>query len=155
MKDYLQEPLSNEEKAELTSIIWRVAKKHKLKIYAQQKQTICVIENVDLPIEDDYDFDNLSIQNYNRDLSPLSETQKTDIVNKLNMLMDELRLFDLKRALTFNEKLVFFLLSVERFKAIEVMKLLSLSKKTVYNRRKSIELKINRMIGGLSDGKKL
>lgn len=153
-KDYLKENLSDEEKAELTSIIWRVAKKHKLKLYEQQKKTVCMIEDIDLPIVDKYSFDDLDTQSCIRPLVPLTESEKTNIVNKLNMLMDELWLFDLKRALTFSEKLVFFLLSVERYKIVEVLKLLSLSQKTIYNRRKSIESKINKMIGGRSDGRK-
>lgn len=155
MKDYLKEDLSVEERAELTSIIWRVAKKHKLKVYAQQKRTVGLIEDIDLPIEDNYNFDDFNFQSCSRSLNPLTEIEKTNIVNKLNMLMDELWLFDLKRTLTFSEKLVFFLLSVERYKIVEVIKLLSLSQKTIYNRRKSIESKINKMIGGGSNGKKL
>lgn len=154
MKDYLKEDLSIEERAELTSIIWRVAKKHKLKVYAQRKRTVGLIEDMDLPIEDNYDFDDFGLQSCSRDLSPLTEVEKTNIVNKINMLMDELWLFDLKRTLTFNEKLVFFLLSVERYKGVEVMKLLSITKMTVYNRKKSIASKISKMIGGSSDGKK-
>lgn len=152
-KDYLKENLSDEERAELTSIIWRVAKKHKLKMYAQQKKTVCMNEDIDLPIVDKYNFGDLDLQSCIRPLVPLTEVEKTNIVNKLNMLMDELWLFDLKRALTFNEKLVFFLLSVERYKGVDVMKLLSITKMTVYNRKKSIAAKINRMIGGKSNGK--
>lgn len=155
MKDYLKEPLSDGEKAELTSIIWRVAKKHKIKMYKQRNQIVGMIEKLDLPVEDEYNFDEISLQNWNRPLSPLTEVEKTNIVNKLNMLMDELWLFDLKRTLTFSEKLVFFLISVERYKIVDVMKLLSLSQKTIYNRRKSIEVKINKMIGGGSNEKKL
>lgn len=154
-KDYLKEKLSDGEMAELTSIIWRVAKKHKCKMYVQQKKTVCMNEDIDLPIVDKYSFEHLELQNSFRPLVPLTEVEKTDIVNKLNMLMDELWLFDLKRALTFNEKLVFFLLSVEQYKIIEIIKLLSLSQKTIYNRRKSIEAKINKMIGGKSNERKL
>lgn len=113
-----------------------------------------MIEDIDLPIEDNYNFDDFGLRSCSRDLSPLTEVEKTNIVNKINMLMDELWLFDLKRTLTFNEKLVFFLLSVERYKGVEVMKLLSITKMTVYNRKKSIASKISKMIGGSSDGKK-
>mgnify|MGYP001156195164 CR=1 FL=1 len=153
-KDYLKENLSAEEKAELTSIIWRVAKKHKIKRYAEQQKTVSMIDDIDFPIEDNYNFDNFELQSYRKSLTPLTEVEKTNIVNKLNMLMDELCLFNLKRALTFNEKLVFFLLSVQRYKGVEVMKLLSITKMTVYNRKKSIASKINEMIGGLSNEKK-
>lgn len=153
MKNYLKEDLSDEEKAELISIIWRVAKKHKLKQYEQKKKTISMIEDLDLHIEDNYNFETINIRSFCDPLKPLTELEKTNIVNKLNMLMDELLLFDLKRTLTFNEKLVFFLLSVERLKSIEVMKLLSIDRKTVYNRKKSIEDKINTMRGELKDDK--
>lgn len=155
MKNYLREDLSEGEKAELKSIIWRVAKKYKLELYERNKQTVSIIEDLDVTTEDHYNFEAISFPDYSESLNPLTESQKTNIVNKLNMLMDELWLFELKKTLTFNEKLVFFLLSVERLKGVEVMKLLSLSKRTIYNRRKSIESKINRMIGGLTNGKKL
>lgn len=153
MKNYLKESLSDEEKAELTSIIWRVAKKYKILLYKQQKRNVGIIDELDLIVEDDYNFDNPNIQDLKGKVAPLTESQKTDIVNKLNMLMDDLCLFELKRTLTFNEKLVFFLLLVERFRGVEVMKLLSISKMTVYNRRKSIENKINKVLGGLTNGK--
>lgn len=153
MKNYLKEALSDEEKAELTSIIWRVAKKYKILLYKQQKRNVSIIDELDLIVEDDYNFDNPNIQDLKGKVAPLTESQKTDIVNKLNMLMDDLCLFELKRTLTFNEKLVFFLLLVERFRGVEVMKLLSISKMTVYNRRKSIENKINKVLGGLTNGK--
>lgn len=149
MKNYLKEILSDEERAELISIIWRVAKKYKLKIYEQQKRKFSIIDDLDLQIEDTYNLDNLDIKSFNGPLKPLRESEKTDIVNKLNMLMGELKLYELKRTLTFNEKLVFFLISIERLKGVEVMKLLSVDKKTVYNRRKSIESKINKLIGGV------
>ena len=153
MKNYLKEALSDEEKAELTSIIWRVAKKYKILLYKQQKRNVSIIDELDLIVEDDYNFDNPNIQDLKGKVAPLTKSQKTDIVNKLNMLMDDLCLFELKRTLTFNEKLVFFLLLVERFRGVEVMKLLSISKMTVYNRRKSIENKINKVLGGLTNGK--
>lgn len=70
------------------------------------------------------------------------EDQKTAIVNQLNMLMDELSLFNLKRALTFNEKLVFFLFFIQKYRTTEVMELLAVDRKTIYNRRKSIQMKI-------------
>lgn len=151
MKDYLTEPLSDEEKAELISIIWRVAKKYKIRLYEQNKQNFGLIDNLDLAVEDKYDYDKLSFSIYQKSMIPLKESQKTDIVNRINMLLDELSLFDLKRTLTFNEKLVFFLLSVERLKGVEIMKLLNIDKKTVYNRKKSIKLKISKIIGGVSN----
>lgn len=154
MKNYLKEALSDEEKAELISIIWRVAKKHKLKQYEQRKKTVSMIENLDLHIEDNYNFEIINIRSFCNPLTPLTELEKTNIVNKINMLMDELLLYDLKRTLTFNEKLVFFLLSVERLKSIEVMKLLDIDRKTVYNRKKSIESKISKIIGGLPNEEK-
>ena len=149
MKDYLKEPVSLEEKAEIISIIYRVARKHKLKIYNERKIKVALIEDLDLSFEDEYEFDNNQFQAHKDSLSPLSEEQKSDIVNRLNKLLDDLCLFDLKRTLTFNEKLVFFLFSVERYKQVEIMTLLSVSKKTVYNRQKSVEAKIKKMKGEL------
>ena len=108
-----------------------------------------LIEELDLTIEDTYNFNKIDYQVLRGVLSPFTEEQKTSVVRQLNMLMDELTLFDLKRTLTFNEKLVFFLINVENYKSTEVMKLLSVSRKTVYNRQKSIEKKIKGLKGEL------
>ena len=149
MKDYLKEDLSVEEKAEIISIIWRVARKYKYKRFKENENKMTLIEELDLTIEDTYNFNKIDYQVLRGVLSPFTEEQKTSVVRQLNMLMDELTLFDLKRTLTFNEKLVFFLINVENYKSTEVMKLLSVSRKTVYNRQKSIEKKIKGLKGEL------
>lgn len=149
MKDYLKEDLSVEEKAEIISIIWRVARKYKYKRFKENENKMTLIEELDLTIEDTYNFNKIDYQVLRGVLRPFTEEQKTSVVRQLNMLMDELTLFDLKRTLTFNEKLVFFLINVENYKSTEVMKLLSVSRKTVYNRQKSIEKKIKGLKGEL------
>lgn len=150
MKDYLKEELSVNEQAEIISIIWRVARKYKLKLYNEQKRSIRIVEELDLAIEDLYEFNNFNYLEYKTILTPLVEDEKTAIVNQLNMLMDELSLFNLKRALTFNEKLVFFLFFVQKYRTTEVMELLAVDRKTIYNRRKSIEMKIQSRKDGLN-----
>lgn len=150
MKDYLKEELSVNEQAEIISIIWRVARKYKLKLYNEQKRSIRLVEELDLAIEDLYEFNNFNYLEYKTILTPLVEDEKTAIVNQLNMLMDELSLFNLKRALTFNEKLVFFLFFVQKYRTTEVMELLAVDRKTIYNRRKSIEMKIQSRKDGLN-----
>ena len=78
-------------------------------------------------------------------LNPLTDRQKCDIVLRLDSILRELCLFDLIRTLTFNEKLVFFLFYVENFKNGEISKLLGNTEKTILNRRKSIDTKIEKM----------
>ncbi len=74
----------------------------------------------------------------------LTEEEKTDIVNKLNKLMDDLGMFDLKRALTFNEKLVFFFTYMykEQYLLKEVAIYLDTTERTIYNRRETLKTKI-------------
>lgn len=87
MKDQLKEELSVNEQAEIISIIWRVARKYKLKLQNEQKRSISIVEELDLAIEDSYSFSNFDSLEYKKILNPLIEDQKTAIVNQLNMLI--------------------------------------------------------------------
>lgn len=142
MKDYLKCSLTEDEKNEILGIIWMVHKNHKHVLYKKQKREIPLIEQIDSIYEDYYNIGNVIFKDYRDFLTPLSENEKTDIVNKLNTAMDNLCLYEVKRALTFNEKLVFFFILMENYKQDKVSFLLSIDRKTIYNRIKIIEAKL-------------
>ena len=56
MKDYLKEKLTQEERLLILGIIWKVARKYKVKYYNEQKKYCGIIDNIDLSIEDTYTF---------------------------------------------------------------------------------------------------
>lgn len=147
MKDYLKEDLSDAERSEIKGIVWMVVRKHKFNQNKKQILETSFNDDLNLYHNDSYSLENFIFKDY-RDFSrPLTETEKTEIVNDLNKAMDEVALFELKRTMTFNEKLVFFFLFVEKYKAKKVMFLLDVDRKTVYNRKESIKNKIEIMKG--------
>ena len=149
MKNYLTDPLTEDEKSEIAGIIWMVVRNCRYKFFNQKENSLELIENLDMTYNDIYSFDFLKylLQNlvgdYMDHLCPLTESEKTDIVNKLNTLMDDLSLYELKRALTFNEKLVFFFSFMENYKNKTIQFLLSVDRKTIYNRQQTIKAKID------------
>ncbi len=151
MKDYLKEELSEEEKLILFSIIWRTARKYKRKCYIEKAENYEFIDNIDYLVEDEYLSYNIKYQ-----ISPLNileDEQKCKIVIQLDSLFKELSLFELIKILTFDEKLVFFLFYLEDFNNREVSKILQTTERTIFNKRKSIEKKINKMKGKLDHGR--
>ena len=119
------------------------------KILCRTKRYCSIIDNIDLPTEDVYTFYKSNSQNDMLLLTPLTDKQKCSIVMELDSLLRELCLFKLIRTLTFNEKLVFFLFYLEDYKNIEVSLMLENTEKTILNRRKSIDSKIEKMRGEL------
>lgn len=143
MKNYLTDPLTEDEKSEIAGIIWMVVRNCRYKFFNQKENSLELIENLDMTYNDIYSFDHLDFGDYRDNLCPLTESEKTDIVNKLNTLMDDLSLYELKRALTFNEKLVFFFSYMENYKNKTIQFLLSVDRKTIYNRQQTIKAKID------------
>lgn len=144
MKDYLKEELTQDERLFVLGIIWKAAKKFKVQYYANKQTTYEIIENLDLYIEDTYQY-NIPVKI--ESLNPLTEKEKCNIVIAMDYLLKESGLFELIRTLNFNEKLVFFLYIMEEYKMKEVSMLLGNPEKTIFNRRKSIENKIKKMKG--------
>lgn len=147
MKNYLKEELSEEEKLTILGIIWNVSRLYKKRYFIQQRKSYDIIDNIDLQTEDEYTFYNLSSETIK--LFPFNNEQKCNIVMELDILLKELSLFELIGALTFNEKLVFFLYYIENYKNVEIAFMLGNSEKTIFNRRKSIDSKIKKMKGEL------
>lgn len=151
MKDYLREELSKEEKLILFSIVWRTARRYKRKYYIEKAENYEFIDNIDYLVEDEYLSYNIKYQ-----ISPLNileDEQKCKIVIQLDSLFKELSLFELIKILTFDEKLVFFLFYLEEFNNREVSKILQTTERTIFNKRKFIEKKINKMKGKLDHGR--
>lgn len=142
MKDYLKCTLTEDEKNEILGIIWMVHKNHKHLLYKKQKREVPLIEQLDGVYEDCYNIGKIFFKDYRDSLTPLTEQEKTEIVNKLNTVIDELCLFELKRTLTFNEKLVFFFVLMENYKKEQVALLLNVDRRTIYNRIKSTNAKL-------------
>ena len=149
MKNYLKEDLSEDEESEVKGIIWMVVRNYNSKKNQKLGVEMTLDDEISLSCQDLYAFEELVFRDYRDYTRPLAESEKNEIVNKLNMIMDEVRLSDLKRTMTFSEKLVFFFLFVEKYKANQVMLLLDSSRKTIYNRKKSIEKIIKEMRGEL------
>lgn len=147
MKDYLEENLSIEEDDEILGIIWKTAQKYKLKIYNEKKlKTVKTvrIEDADTMIYDTYKVEETKLQNVKDILHPFSQDEKTTIVNELNNLLDALCLMEIKRTLTFNEKLVFVLVYMEEMTRSATANLLQVQRKTIYNRCKCIDRKVQK-----------
>lgn len=149
MKDYLKENLTQEERLIILGLIWKVSRLYKRRLFARQQKYCEIKDNIDLATEDNYTFYKYELTTDIVSMTLLTDEQKCDIVLKLDSLLRELCLFDLIRTLTFNEKLVFFLFYIEEYKNIEVATLLGNTEKTILNRRKSIENKINTIKGEL------
>lgn len=145
MKNYLIEELNEDEKNEIIGIIKVTARSFKYREYRKKYNVKLNLEDIEIPIYDSYLIDNYDFKNYEYEIEPISELDKTEIVNKLNKLMDNMELFEFKRALSFNEKLVFYFTYMYReiYLLKDVAVLLSMTERTIYNKRESIKKKIN------------
>ena len=153
MKNYLEEKLTQEERLIIFGVIWKTARKFKNKYFVEKKCYCELIDNLDLSVEDVYTFYTYNSQGRIMSLAPLTEAQKCDVVTDFDSLSRELCLFELIRTLTFNEKLVFFLFYIEEYKNIEIAKLLNITDRTIRNRKKSIDKKIENMKGDFKNGR--
>lgn len=144
MKNYLNDKLSEEEKKEIVGIIWMTVKNYKFKQYEKQRFEVPLIENIDLPYDDSYNFDDFNFKDY---YNPLTKDEKIDIIEQLDSIIDKLCLFQLKRMLTFNEKLVSFFVFTKTYTNTKISYLLSLDRKTIYNCKKSIKNKFEKLKG--------
>lgn len=149
MKDYLKEELSKEEKLILLGLIWKVSRKYRAKLFKNQNKYCEMIDDFDLIVEDNYTYYDYSLKIDIQYLKPLTDEQKCDIVMKTDTLLRENCAFELIRTLTFNEKLVFFLFTIEEYKINVIAKLLNISERAIFKRRISIKNKINQMKGGM------
>lgn len=141
-KDYLKEKLSKEEDTEILGIIWQTIKKHKIQMYNKKKEKMLNLIDIDECVNDIYTVEKPLLIKFSGVLQPFSDIQKIAIVNKLDELLDDFDLTKLKRTLTFDQKLVFVLIYAENLTKRDTARLLRVRRRTIYNRCKAIEKKI-------------
>lgn len=162
MKNYLKESLSDEEEKYLYGIINKTILKYQRILSRKlERETISLDENESLKelfaVNDTYNFGNdLSETKILRGVSalkPYTVEEQKRIVEALENTAKESGLSVFITPLTFNEKLVVFLLYLENYKATQVMKLLNVDRKTIYNREKSIKNKFEKIKEDLKNGR--
>ena len=147
MKDYLKEELSSKERETIIAIIKVTARCYKNRLYKRNKTKILSIDDIDLPIEDDYTVFVFRIKK-NISLSvPLTMEEKNKIVQYVDNVLNELSLFDFKRALT----LVLFLYKFKSFTEIQTANFLDCCERTIRYRNESIKEKKMKYIGGINN----
>lgn len=149
MKDYLKCPLSQEERDLITAIIWITAKSYKQRLYKKNQYQLIPFDDVDIPVEDEYDFLNLKTRGDFDFVRPIAMIDKVRIVEYVDKILSELSLYEFKIALTFDEKLVLFLYSFKELTEEQVAMLIGVSSRTIIRKNKSIEKKKERLLGGM------
>lgn len=149
MKDYLKCPLSQEERDLITAIIWITAKSYKQRLYKKNQHQLIPFDDVDIPVEDEYDFLNLKTRGDFDFVRPIAMIDKVRIVEYVDRILSELSLYEFKIALTFDEKLVLFLYSFKELTEEQVAMLIGVSSRTIIRKNKSIEKKKERLLGGM------
>lgn len=141
MKDYLKCSLSQEEKDLITAIIWITAKDYRKRLYRSNRHQLVPIDDVEVSVEDEYDFLKFEIRGDFDFVKPITMVDKVRIVEYVDRILSELSLNKFKVALTFDEKLVLFLYSFQKNTEEKTGFLLSVTDRTVRNKLKSIDNK--------------
>ena len=151
MKDYLNEPLSNEERAFVYGVIRKASLKF-IREYTKVKNNEVLISDRENVSEEwagitNFDFVDRILENkILRDISalkPYSKYEKDKIVETLEKIALDSGLMRFIAPLTFNEKLVVFLLYIENYQINEICILLQVTRMAIWKRDKSIKKKIN------------
>lgn len=161
MKDYLKEPLSNEEK----SFVYGIIRKSSLKFireYTKVKNNEVLLSDKEGLSEDDLAdttkldlidkiLDNKILKDISA-LKPYTQYEKEKIVETLEKIALESGLLRFITPLTFNEKLVVFLLYLEEYQINEVCILLNVTRMAIWKRDKSIKNKIGEVKERMKNG---
>ena len=148
MKDYLTCPLSQEERDLITAIIWVTAKDYKKRLYKKSKHQLIPIDDVELSVEDEYNFTHFDIKKNKRFVEPLNMFDKEKIVEHVDRVLLELSLNKLKKALTFDEKLVLFLCIFNPYPEKHAAFLLQVKPRRIRYLKESMKIKKERFLGG-------
>ena len=161
MKDYLKEPLSNEEK----SFVYGIIRKSSLKFireYTKVKNNEVLLSDKEgLSEEDLADTTKLDLIDKILDnkilkdisvLKPYTQYEQEKIVETLEKFAFESGLLRFITPLTFNEKLVVFLLYVEKYQVNEICILLNVSRMAIWRRDKSLKKKISKVKEKMKNG---
>lgn len=149
MKNYLYCSLSQEEKNLITSIIWITAKDFKKQIYKRScKHPVIPIDDVELSVEDEYDFLNIKTRGDFDFTRPLTKFDKERIVEHVDRVLIELSLNKFKVALTFDEKLVLFLCRFIELSEEDAASLLQVKSRRIRYLKESMKPKKEKFLGG-------
>lgn len=161
MKDYLKEPLSDEERAFVYGVIRKASLKF-IREYTKVKDNeVLLSDRISVPEDKladttNYDFVDKILENkILRDISalkPYSKYEKEKIVETLEKIALDSGLMRFITPLTFNEKLVVFLLYIENYQINEITILLQTSRMAIWRRDKSIKKKIKIVKENMKNG---
>lgn len=161
MRDYLKDPLSNEEERYIYGIINKTILKCFRESSKLEKENISIDDEAFpeelLAVEDKYNLVNKILgTKIIRDISalkPYSKYEMKKIVDTLESIVAETGLSMFIAPLTFNEKLVVFLLYIENYQVNEVAVLLNTTRMSIWRRDKSIKKKISKVKEELKNGR--
>lgn len=152
-KNYILEELTIEEIKYIRAIIWKTARRCKKEEYIRNKIEGKSIFDKDIKqrlliVEDKYAYRDDDLLNCliktEGDLRPYTIAEKNTIVSILDKITFESKLNKYIKQLTYDEKLVAFLLFIKEFKVNEVAKLLNISRYAVSRRKIRIKEKIKK-----------
>lgn len=149
MKDYLNCPLSQEERDLIIAIIWITAKDYKKRLYKRNKNQLIPIDDVEISVEDEYNFVNFDTRGDFDLARPIAMVDRVRIVEYVDSILSELSLNKFRIALTFDEKLVLFLYCFKKYTEEQVALLLGVSRRTIIRKNKSIQDKKSMFLGGM------
>ena len=161
MKDYLKDSLSDEEERYIYGIINKTILKYFRKTNKLEKESIS-IDDDDFPeellaTEDKYNFVNKKLETkILRDIcasKPYSKDEMKEIVDTLENIAVELGLSMFITPLTFNEKLVVFLLYLKKYQVNQIAFLLDVNRRTICNRVNSFKKKVSDVKVNLKNGR--
>lgn len=151
MKDYLNCPLSEEEKNMIDSIIWVAAKCYKNRRYNKNRHGYVPIDDVVLSVEDEYDFFGNQTRGNFDFIRPLTEFDKISVVDYVDSVLIELSLNKFKVALTFDEKLVLFLCFFKHYSEKKAAYLLQVKLRRISYLKETYKIKKENYLGGIKN----
>ncbi len=162
MKDYLKDSLSDEEKKYIYGIIYKTILKYQRIISRRLEKESVSIDDDEFPeellaVSDTYNFsDNLSELKILRGvyaLKPYTIDEQEKIVKILERIAKNEGISMFITPLTFNEKLVVFLLYLAKYQVNQVATLLNVDRRTICNRKKSITNKFKKIKENYKNGR--
>ncbi|MGN1301845.1 MAG: hypothetical protein ACI4U9_04935 [Clostridia bacterium] len=151
MKDYLKCPLSQEERDLITAIIWITARDYKKRMYKRSRHVLLPIDDIEISVEDEYDFFGFQTRGNSDFANPIDEYDKISIVDYVDDVLLELSLDKFKIALTFDEKLVLFLCFFKHYSEKKAAYLLQVKIRRIKYLKESYKLKKEKYLGGLKN----
>lgn len=154
MKDYLKEALSQEERSFVYGIIRKTSLKFARGVNVIKEKEILSLDDEDISEEilidsNSCDFiEKVLDTKILRDISvlkPYSQYEKEKAVETLEKIAKNYGLEKFIIPLTFNEKLVVFLLYIENYQINEISTLLNITRIAIWKRDKSIKNKFNKI----------